>query len=88
MASVADPEKTGKVDATATAAELGIAAGHVSDERGADGVLRYAAAEAIQIDDATNKRLLWAIDIHVMPWLCGLYVLQVRTNLAVHECST
>jgi ACS family allantoate permease-like MFS transporter len=78
MALSADLEKTGKVTATATAAELGIAAGHVTDERGADGVLRYAAAEAIEVDEVTNKRLLWAIDIHVMPWLCGLYVLQVR----------
>ena len=78
MAAHADAEKDAKVDAhvTATAAKLGIATGHVSDLKGADGVLQYASAEAVGIDKATNKRLLRTIDLHVLPWLCGLYVLQ------------
>ncbi|KAK5117488.1 hypothetical protein LTR85_008873 [Meristemomyces frigidus] len=77
MANI-DIEKDVKVGGgvTATAAELGIAVGHVTDIKGADGVLQYASAEAIEVDEATNKRLVRKIDLHVLPWLCGLYVLQ------------
>ncbi|KAK4890247.1 hypothetical protein LTR27_011008 [Elasticomyces elasticus] len=75
MTTPGDLEKDLK-HSTTTATELGIATGHVTNDKGADGVLQYAAAEAVEVDEATNKRLLWAIDIHVMPWLCGLYVLQ------------
>ena len=56
-----DLEKAG-AHAMATAAELGIATGDVADLNGADGVLRTASAEAIDIDEATNKRLLRKTD--------------------------
>lgn len=42
----------------------------------ADGALKYALSDAISIDDKTNKRLLWMIDSHVLPWLCALYFMQ------------
>ncbi|KAK5111763.1 hypothetical protein LTR62_004683 [Meristemomyces frigidus] len=73
-----DAESDSKIDAgaTATAYELGIASDHIADTKGADGVLRYAAAIAVEIDEPTNKRLLRLIDYHVLPWLCGLYILQ------------
>ena len=64
-----DPEKNGelKAGATTTAVELGIASGHISDGRAADGVLQYASAEAVEVDDAMNKRILRKIDLHVLP---------------------
>jgi MFS transporter, ACS family, allantoate permease len=75
---MSDPEKSIEVreSVTATAADLGIQKAHIADVKGADGVLQYAGAEAIEVEDATNKRLLRRIDWHVLPWLCGLYVLQ------------
>ncbi|KAK5133477.1 hypothetical protein LTR08_007719 [Meristemomyces frigidus] len=66
----------GSHSVAATAVELGIATDHITDLERADGVLKYASAEAIEVDEATNKRLLKKIDLHVLPWLCGLYVLQ------------
>ena len=44
--------------------------------KGADAVFAYANAEATPLDEATNRRLLRKIDVHVLPWLCGLYMLQ------------
>jgi len=44
--------------------------------KGADAVFAYANAEAIPLDEATNKKLLRKIDTRVLPWLCGLYMLQ------------
>lgn len=63
-------------DLVSTAAELGIDPGHVKELKGADGVLQYASQESIEIDEDTNRRILRKIDWHIMPWLCGLYVLQ------------
>ncbi|TFK56809.1 MFS transporter [Heliocybe sulcata] len=64
------------VDVTAAVAELGVESGHISSREGADTALEYASASAITIDDQLNRRLLRKIDLHVLPWLCGLYVLQ------------
>lgn len=44
--------------------------------KGADIVFAYANAEATSIDAETDKRILRKIDTKVLPWLCGLYVLQ------------
>lgn len=44
--------------------------------KGADAVFAYANAEATPLDEATNTRLLRKINLHVVPWLCGLYMLQ------------
>lgn len=64
--------------AAATAAELGVATGRVTNDKGADGVLQYADAEGIEADEPRqDKRLLRLIDWPVLPWLCGLYVLQL-----------
>ncbi|GJN68466.1 hypothetical protein PLICBS_002509 [Purpureocillium lilacinum] len=45
-----------------------------------DGVDRetaaYAAREAVVIDDETNKRLFWAINKHVLPFMLGTYFCQ------------
>lgn len=61
---------------TSTAEELGIAAEKVKDVKAADQVLEYANAEAIEVPDDVNRKILRKIDWHIMPWLCGLYVLQ------------
>lgn len=61
---------------TTHAQELGIAAEKVKDVKAADQVLEYANAEAIDVPDDVNRRILQKIDWHIMPWLCGLYVLQ------------
>lgn len=45
--------------------------------RGADALLAYVDnCQPIILDEATNRRLLKKIDRNVLPWLCGLYVLQ------------
>jgi hypothetical protein len=41
-----------------------------------DAALAYAAAHAIDIDAATNKRLVGLTDRYVLPWLCALYFMQ------------
>ncbi|KZT30966.1 MFS general substrate transporter [Neolentinus lepideus HHB14362 ss-1] len=64
------------VNVTVAVAELGVGSGHVLVEEGADAALRYASASVIQVDDVLNRRLRRKIDLHVLPWLCGLYVLQ------------
>lgn len=42
----------------------------------ADDALKYAAAEAVVLDEATQSRLLRTTDQHVLPWLCALYFIQ------------
>ena len=44
--------------------------------KGADAVFAYANASATPLTDETNKLLLRKIDTRVLPWLCGLYILQ------------
>jgi MFS transporter, ACS family, allantoate permease len=56
--------------------ELGIEVGHVQDFKGADKMFAYASADAMSIDEETNKKLVRKIDMNVLPWLCVLYVLQ------------
>lgn len=63
-------------DLVSSAAELGIDPSHVKELKGADDVLQYASQESIDIDSETNRRIVRKIDWHIMPWLCGLYVLQ------------
>ncbi|KAI9739832.1 MAG: hypothetical protein M1834_006553 [Cirrosporium novae-zelandiae] len=63
-------------DLACAATELGIKTGQVAELKGADAVLVYASATAIDIDPETDKRLLRKIDLHVLPWLCVLYILQ------------
>ncbi|KAH8650027.1 major facilitator superfamily domain-containing protein [Xylariales sp. PMI_506] len=46
-------------------------------EKGADALLSYVAPSGtIQLDQETDRRLLRKIDTRILPWLCGLYVLQ------------
>jgi ACS family allantoate permease-like MFS transporter len=56
--------------------ELGIEVGHVQNFKGADKMFAYASADAMSIDEETNKKLVRKIDLNVLPWLCVLYVLQ------------
>lgn len=63
-------------DITDAAVELGIEVGHVKEIKGADKVFGYASIEAISLSEEQNKHLVRKIDLHVLPWLCGLYVLQ------------
>ena len=70
-----------KVDPIAAASTADVETGDVADLKGTDikGVDKafvYASSEAISIDEKTNKYLLRKIDWHILPWLCGLYVLQ------------
>ncbi len=64
-----------------TPARTDVEQGHVGDlkvaaEKGVDKAYAYASAEAIEIDEKTNRYLLRKIDLHVLPWLLGLYILQ------------
>ena len=43
--------------------------------KAADVVFASANAETTPLE-ATNARLLRKINLHVLPWLCGLYMLQ------------
>jgi hypothetical protein len=42
----------------------------------ADDALKYAATDAVLLDEATKSRLLRITDWHVLPWLCALYFMQ------------
>ncbi|KAH9884074.1 MFS transporter [Xylariomycetidae sp. FL2044] len=44
--------------------------------RGADEAGAFAGAAGIEIDEATNRRVLRKIDLRLMPIMCGLYLLQ------------
>ncbi len=64
-----------------TPARTDLEHGHVADlkvaaEKGVDKAYVYASAEAIEIDEKTNRYLLRKIDLNVLPWLLGLYILQ------------
>ena len=75
MAATTVPEdKLGDVQHNAQ--ELGIDMDHVKETKGADKMFAYASADAIEIDEATNKKLVRKIDLNVLPWLCVLYILQ------------
>jgi len=63
-------------DIAEAAVELGIEVGHVKEVKGADKVFGYASIEAITVTEKQNSHLLRKIDLRVLPWLCGLYVLQ------------
>lgn len=68
-----DPEKSAAVvdgdkinpGITSHAKELGIEVTKIQDVKGADQVLEYANAEAVQISEEVNKRILRKID-----WVC------------------
>ena len=49
---------------------------HMKSAKSADKMAAYADATAMPIDEQTNKRLLRKIDLHILPWLCVLYILQ------------
>ncbi|KAF2490625.1 MFS transporter [Lophium mytilinum] len=49
---------------------------HAVEELNGDKYLAYANTNSTIIDEETNKRLCRKIDMNVLPWLCGLYVLQ------------
>lgn len=64
-------------DAPATDVEAGHGADLKNiDIKAVDKAFEYASSDAISIDEKTNKYLLRKIDLHILPWLCGLYVLQ------------
>lgn len=44
--------------------------------KSADKALAFVGSEVISIDEKTNKRIARKIDLHILPWLCGLYFLQ------------
>ncbi|KAH8895553.1 MFS transporter [Thozetella sp. PMI_491] len=45
--------------------------------KGADALFSYLnQSGGAVLDEATDKRLLWKIDTHILPWLCCLYILQ------------
>ncbi|KAF2811382.1 MFS transporter [Mytilinidion resinicola] len=49
---------------------------HAAEELNGDKYLAYANTNTIIIDEETNKKLCRKIDMNVLPWLCGLYILQ------------
>ena len=63
-------------DIAEAAVELGIDIGHVKELKGVDKAFRYASVDAISVTSEQDSRLLRKIDLCVLPWLCGLYVLQ------------
>ncbi|RDL41623.1 MFS general substrate transporter [Venustampulla echinocandica] len=53
-----------------------IGKGHLGHIKGQDEAGKYAHTTAMNIDGATNKRIRNKIDRHLLPWMCGLYLLQ------------
>ena len=45
----------------------------------------FADGEVIEVDEATNKRLLRRIDLHMMPIMCVVYGLNVSCALALER---
>jgi hypothetical protein len=79
MVTADDDKKVDSIIAAEPGADL--ETGHIGDLKGAnikgvDKAFEYANSEAVSIDEKTNKYLLRKIDWNILPWLCGLYVLQ------------
>lgn len=43
--------------------------------------------EAIELDDATNRRLLRRIDLHIMPIMCLVYAMNFLDSMSCRRLS-
>lgn len=75
-------EKRGSVSAAQAAKKI---LDHSND---ADEAMKaFASGEAIEIDEATNKRLLRIIDWHLMPLMCVVYGLNYLDKTTLSYAS-
>ncbi len=75
-------EKRGSLSATAAAQKI-LAHSNDADEA----MKAFTSGEVVEIDEATNKRLLRIIDWHLMPLLCLIYGLNYLDKTTLSYAS-
>ena len=70
--SPVDPEKRASLPTANKASQKVLAHSHDADEA----MKAFESGEVIEIDEATNKRLLRTIDRHLLPLMCLIYGLN------------
>lgn len=60
---------------------------HAHDADDAMKAIDELHGEALEIDEATNKRLLRTIDWHMMPLMCFVYGMNYLDSMALHTCA-
>jgi hypothetical protein len=81
--SPVDPEKRMSLPTANKAAQRVLAHSHDADEA----MKAFEAGEVIEIDEATNKRLLRLIDWHMLPLLCVVYGLNYLDKTTLSYAS-
>ncbi|BDD56411.1 hypothetical protein MAP00_001870 [Monascus purpureus] len=59
----------------------------VEDERGQDEALEFAAHQ-VEISKETERNVRRKIDFHMLPWMCGLYLLQYLDKTTLSYASS
>jgi hypothetical protein len=81
--SPVDPEKRASLPTASKSAQRILAHSHDADEA----MKAFEAGEVIEIDEATNKRLLRIIDWHLLPLLCVVYGLNYLDKTTLSYAS-
>lgn len=81
--SPVDPEKRASLPTASKAAQKVLAHSHDADEA----MKAFESGEIIEIDEATNKRLLRTIDLHMLPLLCVVYGLNYLDKTTLSYAS-
>ncbi|KAI1618081.1 MFS transporter [Exophiala viscosa] len=76
-------KRNASVLSTSAAAQKILAHSNDADEA----MKAYASGEVVEIDEATNKRLLRIIDFHLMPLLCVIYGLNYLDKTTLSYAS-
>lgn len=81
--SPVDPEKRLSLPNASKAAQQVLAHSHDADEA----MKAFEAGEILEIDEATNKRLLRIIDWHMLPLMCTVYGLNYLDKTTLSYAS-
>ena len=81
--SPVDPEKRASLPTASKAAQQVLAHSHDADEA----MKAFEAGEVLEIDEATNKRLLRIIDWHMLPLMCTVYGLNYLDKTTLSYAS-
>jgi ACS family allantoate permease-like MFS transporter len=53
-----------------------------------DEALNFVSAHAVGVDEITNKGIRHKIDLYILPWMCGLYMLQYLDKTSLSYASS
>lgn len=81
--SPVDPEKRHSLPSASKAAQQVLAHSHDADEA----MKAFEAGEVLEIDEATNRRLLRIIDWHMLPLMCTVYGLNYLDKTTLSYAS-